>query len=92
MLAFIKKIFFTTMNLFAYSLLNVNLLKRILMNNQEWKIRPEIVDFNSNEPTLFPFSIKTSKCSGSCNNINNPFVKLCVPDVVKNINLKLIKN
>ena len=35
MLAFLKKIFFTTMNLFAYSLLNVNLLKRILMNNQE---------------------------------------------------------
>ena len=62
------------------------------MNNQEWKIRPEIVNLNSDEPALFPCSIKTSKCSGSCNNINDPFVKLCVPDVVKNINLKLIKN
>ena len=62
------------------------------MNNQEWKIRPEIVNLNSDEPVLFPCSIKTSKCSGSCNNINDPFVKLCVPDVVKNINLKLIKN
>ena len=33
----------------------------------------------------FLFSIKTSKCSGSCNNINNPCAKLCVPDVSKSI-------
>ena len=38
---------------------------------------------------FFLFSIKTSKCSGSCNNINNPCAKLCVPDVVKNFNVKL---
>ena len=37
----------------------------------------------------FPFSIQTSKCSGICNNINNPHVKLCVPDVVKKINVKV---
>ena len=35
---------------------------------------------------FFPFSIKTSKCSGSCNNINEPYAKLYVPDVVKNGN------
>ena len=35
----------------------------------------------------YPFSIKINKCSGSCNNINNPYAKLCVPDVVKNINV-----
>ena len=59
------------------------------MNNQECKIRPEIVNVNSDETAFFPFSIKTSKCSGSCNNMNDPFAKLCVPDVVKNINLKV---
>ena len=37
---------------------------------------------------FFPFSIKTSKCSGSCNNINDPYEKLYVPDVVKNLNAK----
>ena len=37
---------------------------------------------------LFPFSIKTSKCSVSCNNINNPYAKLC-SDVVKNLNVKV---
>ena len=59
------------------------------MNNQECKVRPEIVDFNSNEPVFYHFSIKTSKCSGSCNNINDPYAKLRVPDVVKNINIKV---
>ena len=59
------------------------------MNNQGCKIRPEIVNVNSDETAFFPFSIKTSKCSGSCNNMNDPFAKLCVPDVVKNINLQV---
>ena len=38
---------------------------------------------------FFPFSIKTNKCSGSCNNINYPHAKICVPDVVKNFNVKV---
>ena len=39
---------------------------------------------------FFPFSIKTSKFSGSCNNINNPYSKLCVPYVVKNLNVRTV--
>ena len=31
-----------------------------------------------------------SKCSGSCNNINNPYAKLYPPDVVKIMNMKVI--
>ena len=38
---------------------------------------------NNNEPVFYPFSIKVNKCSGSCNNINYPYAKLCVPDAVK---------
>ena len=59
------------------------------MNNQECKIRPQIVNLNGDKPEFFPFSIKTSKCSGSCSNINNPYAKLCVPDVIKNLNVKV---
>ena len=36
-----------------------------------------------------PFSIKTSKCSGNCNNINNPYAKICIPDVVKDLNVQV---
>ena len=58
------------------------------MNNQGCKVRPEIINVNSNEPVFCSFSIKTSKCSGSCNNINDPYAKICVPDVAKNSNVK----
>ena len=58
------------------------------MNDQECKVRPQIVNVNSDKPAFYPFSIKTSKCSGSCNNINDPYAKMCVPDVVKNLNVK----
>ena len=53
------------------------------------KVRPEMINVNSNEPVFDPFGIKTSKCSGSCNNINNPSVKIWVPDVVKDLNVKV---
>ena len=59
------------------------------MNNQQCKVRPEIINNNSAEPVFYPFSIKTSKCGGSCNNINDPYAKMCVPDVVKNLNVKV---
>ena len=58
------------------------------MNNQECKVRPQILNVHSDEPLFYPFRIKTSKCSGSCNNINNLYPKMCVPDVVKNLNVK----
>ena len=59
------------------------------MINQACKVRPEIINLNSNEPLCYPFSIKTSKCSGSCNNINDPYAKICVPDVIKDLNVKV---
>ena len=87
MLAFVK-VFFYRISIFT-TLTSVNSLSRISMNNQKCKIRPQIVNVNSNEPVFFPFSIKTSKCDGSCNNINDPYAKTCVPRVVKNLNVKV---
>ena len=92
MFGFIKRCFFTGLA-FLWTLASANLLSAtplscISMNNQESKVIPETVNVNSKEPVFFPFSIKTSKCSGSCNNINNPYAKLCVPDVVKNLNVR----
>ena len=72
----IKRIFVSTMMVFS-TLSNVNPVEWVSMNNQECKVRPEIVNV-----------IKTSKCSGSCNNINYTYAKLCVPDVAKNLNIK----
>ena len=43
------------------------------MTNQECKVKPQIVNVNSNKPVFYPFSIKTCKRSSSCNNINDPY-------------------
>ena len=80
--------FFFTGLAFLSTLTSVNLLSSISMNNQKCKVRLKIVNLDEDEPVFFPFSIKTSKCSNNCNNINNPYVKLCVPDIVKNFSVK----
>ena len=73
---------------FSATPLSATLLKCFSMNNQECDVRLEIVNVNRNEPVFYPFSIKTSKCSGSCNNINDPYAKMCV-NVVKKSNVKV---
>ena len=74
MFTFIKKVFHIG-SLFLSRLVSITPLSCISMNNQACKVRPKIINVNSNEPVFYPFSIKKSKCSGSCNNINDPYEK-----------------
>ena len=69
--------------------LNAIPLTCVSLNNQKCKIRTEIIDINRNEPTFYRYSIEINKCSGTCNNINDPYAKLYVADVVKYINVKV---
>ena len=89
MFRFVKQILISAIMFFGCTSSKVNSLECVSLNNQEGKVRPEIINVNSNEPVFFPFSIKTSKCSGSCNSIDDPYAKLCVSDVVRNLNLKV---
>ena len=85
---FIKKVFFIGLIILS-DFTNANSLSCISMNNQKCKARPEVVNINVDEPVFFPFSFETSKCSGCCNNINYPYAKICVPDVVKNLGFEV---
>ena len=89
MFGLIKKAFISAMTFFSFSVLNVNSLECISMNNQECKIRSEIINVNTNEPTFYPYGIKINKCKGSCNTTNDPYTKVCVPDNIKNANVKV---
>ena len=71
------------------NVLNLNFLECVSMNNQECKIRSEIIDVNTNEPVFYPYTIKINKCKGNCNIINDPYAKLCISDAIKNINVKV---
>ena len=89
MFGFIEKVFITTATFLIPNVLNVNSLECISMNNQECKTRPKMIDINANEPVFYPCSIRVNKCSGSCSNINNLYAKLCIPDVVEKLNVKI---
>ena len=90
---FVKKAFSVGLRILSNftnsSSLNVVPLRWILKNNQPCKARRENVNVNSNNAIFYHFSIKTSKCSGSCNDINDPYARICVPDIVKVLNLEV---
>ena len=84
MFGFIKKAFFTglrilsSVNLLNATQLSATPLKCVSMSIQKRKVRPQIVNVTSDEPVFYPLSITTSKCNGSCNNINDPYANMCV--------------
>ena len=83
----VKKVFVLGLVVLSSSITGA--LNCISINNQECKVRPKIVDVSSNNPIFYPFSVKINRCSGNCNSINHPYAKICVPDVVKNLNFKV---
>ena len=82
----LKKVFVLRLTV----LLNfTNALECILMKNQERKVRPEIININSNNAIFYPFSAKINRCNGNCNNINDPYSRICISDTVKNLNVEV---
>ena len=77
-------------NLFInlFNVLRVKTLECASVINQKCMSRPKIINLNADELVFYPLSIKVNKCGGDCNNINDPMAKICVPDVVKNMNIK----
>ena len=90
---FVKKVFFIGLTVLSdftnASSLNAISSSCISMKNQQCKTRPQVVNVNGDKPVFFPFSIETRKCSGGCNNINYPYGKTFVPDIIKNLNVKV---
>ena len=71
------------------NVLKVKTLECVSVINQKCMSRPKIINLNANQLVFYPLSIKVNKCGGDCNNINDPMAKLCVPNVVKNMNIKV---
>ena len=51
--------------------------------------RPKILDVNegAGKALFYPYNVQVNKCSGSCNTLDNPMAKLCVPNVMKGLNM-----
>ena len=74
-----------------FSILKVKTLERVSVINQKCMPRPKIRDVNEGfgEALFYPYNVLVNKCSGSCNTLNNPMAKLCVPNIIKRINIKI---
>ena len=81
MFSFVKKFFVLGLTVLSSSITGA--LNCVSTNNQECKVRPEIADVSSNNPIFYSFSVKINRCSGNCNNINDPYARICVPDIKK---------
>ena len=55
MFEFVKRILVSAMIFFGCNLTSINPLECVSMNNQECKVRQEIVNVNSDEPVFFSF-------------------------------------
>ena len=83
---FVKKVFVLGLTVLS----NItNALRCVSMKNQKYKVRQEIINIDSNNPIFYPFSVKINRCSGNCNNINDPYTRVCVPDIKKNLNVEV---
>ena len=82
MFGFIKKVFVVAMTFFSFNVFSVNSLECISVQNQKCKVREVIIN---NDYILYPFSIKVNKCNGNCNNISNPYSRVCISNVAGNI-------
>ena len=74
-----------------FSILKVNTLECLSVINQKCMPRPKILDVNEGvgEALFYQYNVLVNKCSGSCNTLNDPMARLCVPNIIKNVNMKV---
>ena len=74
-----------------FNLFKIKALECISVINQKCMPRPKILDVNEGvgEALFHPYNVLVNKCSGSCDTLDNPVAKLCVPNVIKSVNTKV---
>ena len=74
-----------------FNTLKVKTLECVSVINQKCMPRPKILDVNEGvgEALFYPYNVLVNKCSGSCNTLDNPMTKLCVPNVIKIVNMQV---
>ena len=74
-----------------FSVLKVNTLECLSLINRECMPRPKMLNVNEGigEALFYPYNVLVNKCSGSCDTLDNPMSKICVPKIIKNVNMKV---
>ena len=74
-----------------FSILKVRALECVSFVNQNCMPRPKILNVNEGigEALFYPYNVLVNKCSGSCDTLDDPMSKICVPKIIKNVNIQV---
>ena len=74
-----------------FSISKTKALECVSVVNQKCMVRPKILDVNEGvgEALFYPYNALVNKCSGSCDMLVDPMAKLCVPNIIKRVNMKV---
>ena len=74
-----------------FGLIKTKALECVSVVNQKCMPRPKILDVNEGfgEALFYPYNVQVNKCSRICNTLDNLMAKLCVPGIVKRVNMQV---
>ena len=65
------------------------LIKRVSLIKQSFQTRPKVVNINSDKTFFYPFPVSVKKCGLNSNTIDDPYGRVCFPNIVRNMNVKV---
>ena len=74
-----------------FGIIKTKALECVSVINQKCMPRPKILNVNEGvgEALFYPYNVLVNKRSGSCNTLDKPMSKICVPNVIKKINMQV---
>ena len=68
-----------------FSIIKARALECVSITNQECMPKPKILNVNEGvgEALFYPYDVLVNKCSGSCNTLDDPVARICVPNIIK---------
>ena len=74
-----------------FSIIKTKELECVSVVNQKCMPRRKILDVNEGigEALFYPYNVLVNKCSGSCKTLDNPMSTICVPKIVKIVNMQV---
>ena len=74
-----------------FSIIKTKALECVSVVNQKCIPRPKILDVNEafGEALFYPFNVLVNKYSGSYNTLDDPMAKMCIPNAIKKVNIKV---
>ena len=81
----------TSLLISLFGIIKTKALECVSVVNQKCMPRPKILDANEvvGEALFYPYNVLVYKCSGSCDTLDSPMTKLCVPNVIKRVNMQV---